>query len=44
MSDEFSKQLMAMGLVSLTILFDGTNSCEDFARFGDVVNLADICE
>ena len=44
MSDEFSKQLKAMGLVTLTLLFDGTNTCEDFAKFGDVVNLADICE
>jgi len=44
MSEELSKQLKAMGLVTLTILFDGTTGCEDFAKFGDVVNLSDVCE
>ncbi len=44
MSEELAKQLKAMGLVTLTILFDGTTTCEDFAKFGDVVNLSDVCE
>lgn len=44
MTEELSKQLKAMGLVTLTILFDGASSCEDFAKFGDVVQLSDICE
>jgi hypothetical protein len=44
MSEELSKQLKTMALVTLTILFDGTTECEDFAKFGDVVNLSDVCE
>jgi hypothetical protein len=44
MSEELSKQLKTMGLVTLTILFDSTTTCEDFAKFGDVVNLSDACE
>jgi len=44
MSEELSKQLKTLGLVTLTILFDGTTTCEDFAKFGDVVNLSDVCE
>ncbi len=44
MSEELSKQLKALGLVTLTILFDGTTTCEDFAKFGDIVNLSDVCE
>ena len=44
MSEELSKQLKTIGLVTLTILFDGTTGCEDFAKFGDVVNLSDVCE
>ncbi len=44
MSEELSRQLKAIRLVTLTILFDGATSCEDFAKFGDVVQLSDICE
>lgn len=44
MSEELSRQLRVIELVTLTILFDGTTTCEDFAKFGDVISLSDICE
>lgn len=43
MSDELKQKLKKHGLVTLTILFDDALMCEDFAEFGDVVQLDDIC-
>lgn len=44
MSEELSKQLKATKLVTLTILFGDADGCNDFAQFGDVVMLEDICQ
>jgi hypothetical protein len=44
MSGDLKPQLKAHGLVTLTILFDDAQTCDDFAQFGDVVQLEDICE
>ena len=42
MSDELKEQLRRHGLVTLTILFDDAQTCEDFAQFGEVVQLEDV--
>ena len=42
MSDELKAQLKKDGLVTLTILFDDAQTCEDFAEFGEVVQLDEI--
>jgi hypothetical protein len=44
MSDELKEQLRKHGLATLTILFDDAQTSEDFAQFGDVVLLEDICD
>ena len=43
MSDDLKQQLKKEAVVTLTILFDDAQTCEDFAAFGDVVLLEDIC-
>ncbi len=40
-ADEFKQQLAKQQLVTLTILFDHAHTCDDFAQFGEVVQLAD---
>jgi len=44
MSEELKQQLNRQGLVTLTILFDGTQECEDFAAFGDVLQLEEVTD
>jgi len=44
MPDELKDQLRSHGLVTLTILFDDAQTCPDFAEFGEVVLLEDICD
>ena len=44
MSGELKWKLKDHGLVTLTILFDGRDECDDFSEFGDLVQLDDICE
>jgi len=44
MSDDLTEQVSKHGLVTLTILFDDAQTCDDFAVFGEVVQLEDICE
>ncbi len=44
MDEELKKELKKRDLVTLTILFDNAQSCEDFAAFGDVVLLEDVCQ
>ena len=41
---ELMEELKARAFSSLTILFDDAQTCEEFAQFGDVVLLEDICE
>ena len=43
MSDDLKKELKKHGLVTLTILFDDAQTCDDFAEFGEVVDLEDTC-
>ncbi len=43
MDENLMEELKKRGLVTLTILFDDAQSCEDFEIFGDVVHLEDIC-
>lgn len=43
MTDDNKGKLKRQGLVTLTILFNKAQTCKDFASFGDVVHLADIC-
>jgi len=43
MSDELKQQLKKHGLVTLTILFDNGQSCDDLAEFGEVVQLEEMC-
>jgi len=43
MSETNKAKLRKQGLITLTVLFDRAQSCKDFANFGDVVHLADIC-
>ncbi len=43
MDENLMEELKKRGLVTLTILFDDAQGCEDFALFGDVVHLEDIC-
>jgi hypothetical protein len=42
MSDDLKQQLRKQGLVTLTILFDNAQTCEDFAQFANLVQLADV--
>jgi len=44
MSEEMTEKLKVLRPVTLTILFDDATGCEDFARFGEIVFLTDICE
>lgn len=44
MKQELRDQLKERGLRALTILFANARECEEFAEFGDVVQLEDICE
>jgi len=44
MSDELKQHLAKQRLVTLTILFDGKADCEDFAQFGEVVQLEDVTD
>jgi len=44
MSHGLKQQLRKHGLAALTILFNKAQTCADFACFGDVVLLEDICE
>ena len=44
MSDELKEKLKGQGFSALTILFGGATKCEDFASFGDIVELEDVCE
>jgi len=44
MSDELKQQLAKQRLATLTILFDGKADCEDFAQFGEVVQLEDVTD
>jgi len=44
MNDDLKAQLQKRGVKTLTILFDSATECEDFACFGDVVPLEDVCE
>jgi len=44
MSDALKQQLKKQGLVTLTILFDDAQTCEDFADFGEVVLLRDVTQ
>ena len=41
MIGELKQQLENQRLVTLTILFDGKADCEDFAQFGEVLQLDD---
>jgi len=43
MNKENKVRLKDLGLVTLTILFDSTQSCKDFGSFGDVVPLEEVC-
>jgi len=43
MSDGLKEQLKKHGLVTLTIVFDDAQSCDDFAQLGEVFQLADVC-
>lgn len=44
MADDLKQQLRKHGPATLTVLFHGKQTCADFAVFGDVVLLEDICE
>lgn len=44
MMDELKAKLKDQALKTLTILFDDAQSCPDFALFGDVVRLDEVCE
>ena len=44
MSDDLKQRLKRHGLVTLTILFDDAQTCEDFAQFGEVVLLKDVTD
>ena len=44
MSGELKQQLKKRGLVTLTILFDDAQTCQDLAQFMEVLPLQDICE
>ncbi|MBM3333349.1 hypothetical protein FJY63_01685 [Candidatus Sumerlaeota bacterium] len=44
MNDDLKEQLKKRGLKTLTILFDGETECDDFAEFGDVVQLEDVSD
>ncbi len=43
MDSELRKQLKESHLTTLTILFDSSNTCPDFAQFGDVMHLDNVC-
>ena len=42
LSDDLKEQLLKHRLITLTIVFDQTNSCESFEPFGDVIQLEHI--
>ena len=44
MNEENENHLKGLGLVTLTILFGQATGCEDFAKFGDIVFLDDVCD
>ena len=44
MADELKQELKRHGLVTLTILFGGAQNCEEFAEFGEIVQLEEVCE
>jgi len=44
MSKELKEQLAKQRLVTLTILFDDAQTCEDFAQFGEVVHLDEVTD
>lgn len=44
MKSELQEQLKARQLSTLTILFGRQQTCDEFAPFGEVVHLEDICE
>ena len=44
MSDDLRQQLKRYGMVTLTILFDDAHTCDDFAGFGEVALLGDVCD
>jgi len=44
MKPELSEKLKEHRLRTLTVLFGNSRDCDDFAAFGDVVQLEDICE
>jgi len=44
MKPELSEKLKERRLRTLTVLFGNSRDCDDFAQFGDVVQLEDICE
>jgi hypothetical protein len=44
MSDGLKEPLKKHGLATLTILFDDAQTCEDFAEFGDVVQLEGVTD
>lgn len=43
MKPELKEHLKKSGLITLTILFNKAQTCADFARFGDVVALDEVC-
>ena len=43
MSEENQAKLKKQGVLTLTILFDRAQTCEDFEKFGDVVQLEEVC-
>jgi len=43
MSDDLNERLKKHRLVTLTILFDNAQTWEDFAQFGELVQIDDIC-
>ena len=42
LSDDLKEQLLKQRLITLTVVFDRTNSCESFEPFGDVIQLEHI--
>jgi len=44
MKPEMSEKLKERRLRTLTVLFGNSRDCDDFAQFGDVVLLEDVCE
>jgi hypothetical protein len=44
MFDGLKQQLKKHGLTTLTILFESAQTCDDFAMFGEVVQLEDVTQ